>query len=51
MNFMQEPGQALGFNMAWPWLQNLGVWRSKSGGSPDQETYIYYWNDDTKKKA
>ncbi|HLF77905.1 MAG TPA: ABC transporter substrate-binding protein [Dehalococcoidia bacterium] len=51
MYYMMEPGQALGFNMAWPWLQNLGLWRSKSGGSPDQENYIYYWYDESKKKA
>jgi peptide/nickel transport system substrate-binding protein len=51
MYYMMEPGQALGFNMAWPWLQNLGLWRAKSGGSLDQETYIYYWYDESKKKA
>jgi hypothetical protein len=51
MYYMMEPGQALGFNMAWPWLQNLGLWRAKSGGSLDQETYIHYWYDESKKKA
>jgi ABC-type transport system substrate-binding protein len=50
MYFMQEPGQALGFNIAQPWLQNFGLWRSKEGGSPDQENFIYYWYDESKKK-
>jgi peptide/nickel transport system substrate-binding protein len=51
MYYMMEPGEALGFNMAWPWVQNLGLYRSKSGGSPDQENYIYYWYDESKKKS
>lgn len=51
MYYMWEPGQALGFNVAWPWLQNFGLYRSKSGGSPDQENWIYYWYDEAKKKA
>jgi ABC-type transport system substrate-binding protein len=51
MYYMMEPGEALGFNMAWPWAQNLGLYRSKSGGSPDQENYIHYWYDAAKKKA
>jgi len=51
MYYMMEPGQALGFNLAWPWLQNFGLWRSKSGGSVDQEGNIYYWYDESKKKA
>jgi len=50
MYFMQEPGQALGFNIAQPWLQNFGLWRSKEGGSPDQENFIQYWYDESKKK-
>jgi peptide/nickel transport system substrate-binding protein len=49
MYFFMEPGQALGYNAVWPWLQNYGLWRSKSGGSPDQETYIYHWFDQSKK--
>ena len=51
MYYMWAPGQWLGFNLAWPWLQNFGLWRSKSGGSVDQEGNIYYWYDETKKKA
>jgi ABC-type transport system substrate-binding protein len=31
-----------------PWLQNYGLWRSKSGGSVDQEGNIYYWFDESK---
>ena len=50
MYFMQEPGQALGFSIAQPWLQNFGLWRSKEGGSPDQENFIQYWYDESKKK-
>jgi ABC-type transport system substrate-binding protein len=50
MYFMQEPGQALGFSIAQPWLQNFGLWRSKEGGSQDQENYIHYWYDESKKK-
>ncbi len=48
MYYMMEPGQALGYNIAWPWLQNYGLWRSKSGGSVDQEGNIYYWYDESK---
>ena len=51
MYYLMEPGQALGFNLAWPWRQNLGLYRSKSGGSQDQENYIYYWYDASKKQA
>jgi peptide/nickel transport system substrate-binding protein len=51
MYYFMEPGQALGFNVAWPWLQSFGLWRSKSGGSVDQEGNIYYWYDESKKKA
>jgi peptide/nickel transport system substrate-binding protein len=48
MYYMMEPGQALGYNIAWPWMQNYGLWRSKSGGSVDQEGNIYYWYDASK---
>lgn len=51
MYYFMEPGQALGYNIAWPWLQNYGLYRSKSGGSPDQEGNIYYWYDESKKKS
>ena len=51
MYFMMEPGQALGYNIAWPWLQNYGLYRSKSGGSVDQEGNIHYWYDESKKNA
>jgi ABC-type transport system substrate-binding protein len=49
MYYMMEPGQALGYNIAWPWMQSYGLWRSKSGGSVDQEGNIYYWFDESKK--
>ena len=51
MYLMMEPGQALGFNLAWPWLQNFGLYRSKSGGSQDQEGQVYWWYDASKKQA
>jgi peptide/nickel transport system substrate-binding protein len=49
MYYLMEPGQALGYNIMQPWLQNYGLWRSKSGGSIDQEGNIYLWYDATKK--
>jgi len=51
MYYFMEPGQALGYNIAWPWLQNYGLYRSKSGGSVDQEGNIYYWYDESKKNS
>ena len=51
MYYFKEPGQALGYNIMHPWLQNYGLWRSKSGGSQDQETNIYHWYDATKKTS
>jgi ABC-type transport system substrate-binding protein len=51
MYMMMEPGQALGFTLAWPWLANFGLYRSKAGGSQDQEGQIYWWYDAAKKKA
>ena len=51
MYYLMEPGQALGYNIMHPWLQNYGLWRSKSGGSVDQEGNIYLWYDATKKTS
>lgn len=48
MYYMMEPGQGLGYNVAWPWLMNYGLWRSKAGGSADQEGNIHYWYDASK---
>ena len=51
MYYLMEPGQALGYNIMHPWLQNYGLWRSKSGGSVDQEGNIYLWYDASKKST
>jgi peptide/nickel transport system substrate-binding protein len=48
MYLLWEPGQTLGFDLIQPWLQNFGLWRSKSGGSQDQEGRIYWWYDQSK---
>jgi ABC-type transport system substrate-binding protein len=42
-------GDALGFQMAQPWVGNWGYYRSPSGGSPWTEGNIYWWIDSTKK--
>jgi ABC-type transport system substrate-binding protein len=49
MYFMWNPGQALGFDLVQPWLQNFRLWRSRPGGSQDQEGNIYWWYDEKKK--
>jgi ABC-type transport system substrate-binding protein len=41
------PGQAETFTLAWPWLQNVGVYRFWLDGWAD-ETAIYYWFDKSK---
>jgi ABC-type transport system substrate-binding protein len=51
MYLMMEPGQSLGFNLAWPWLANFGLYRSKAGGSQDQEGQVHWWYDASKRKA
>lgn len=51
MYMMMEPGQALGFTLNWPWLANFGLYRSKEGGSQDQEGQVYWWYDASKRKA
>lgn len=48
MYLMWEPGQWLPFDIVQPWLQNFGLWRSKSGGTQDQEGRVYWWYDETK---
>lgn len=50
MYFMWNPGQALGFDLVQPWLQNFRLWRSRPGGSQDQEGNIHWWYD-AKQKA
>ncbi len=49
MYLMMDPGQSLGFTLNWPWLANYGVYRTKLGGSVDQEGHAYWWFDQTKK--
>jgi ABC-type transport system substrate-binding protein len=39
-----EPGQALGYRLAQPWVGNWGVYRGPQGGSVDQEGNIYHWD-------
>jgi ABC-type transport system substrate-binding protein len=48
MYMMWMPGQALGFDLIHPWLQNYGLWRSKTGGSQAQEGNVYWWYDESK---
>jgi ABC-type transport system substrate-binding protein len=39
-----EPGQALGFRLAQPWVGNWGLYRQGEGRSPDQEGNIFHWD-------
>ncbi len=48
MYLMWSPGQWLPFDIVQPRLQNFGLWRSKAGGSQDQEGHVYWWNDESK---
>jgi len=49
MYFLYTPGAALGFDLAWPWLGNWGLYRSRTGGAPVQETLHHMWYDASKK--
>jgi hypothetical protein len=51
MYMLMEPGQALGFTLNWPWLANFGLYRSKEGGSQDQEGQVAWWYDASKRKG
>lgn len=48
MYFMNEPGSALGYDLAQPWLSNWGVHRSFAG-NPEIETRIFQWIDESKR--
>jgi ABC-type transport system substrate-binding protein len=50
--FMIAPGQALGFNLGWPWVGNRGVFPAFDGGGGDpQESLVTLWYDASKRKA
>lgn len=49
MYVLSVPGDALGFQMAQPWLGNWGYYRSPAGGSPWSEGNIYWWMDPSKR--
>ena len=51
MYYLMEPGEALGFSLAWPWLGNFGVYRSWTGGAASTEVEPYYWIDESKRNA
>ena len=51
MYVLSTAGDALGFQMAQPWLGNWGYYRSPTGGSPWNEGNIYWWTDSSKKGA
>jgi hypothetical protein len=51
MYYILGAGQSLGYSLAWPWLANWGLYRSRLGGGPDQEGNIYHWYDESKKKS
>ncbi len=49
MYFAPFDGEALGFQLYWPFMGNAGVY--SSWATPWQEEYTYRWFDDSKKKA
>jgi len=51
MYLFHSPGDALGYSLAWPWLGNYGVFRSRSGpsGGAISETVPSLWFDQSKK--
>jgi ABC-type transport system substrate-binding protein len=51
MYVLSTAGDALGFQMAQPWLGNWGYYRSPTGGSPWNEGNIYWWIDSSKKST
>jgi ABC-type transport system substrate-binding protein len=42
------PHAALGFNLTWPVIANVGVYRGWPGGSPVTETALHHWIDTSK---
>jgi ABC-type transport system substrate-binding protein len=46
---LHEPGSSIGFSLAWNWLGNWGVYRSKAGSQLSEETLPYLWYDSAKK--
>jgi len=49
MYVIHNPGDAVGFQLAWPWLANWNVYRARTGGAPWQETLYQQWFDASKK--
>jgi hypothetical protein len=43
------PSAALGIGVYWPVIGNLGAYNAAPAGSPEVETVINWWIDDTKK--
>jgi ABC-type transport system substrate-binding protein len=50
MYFMTDAGDALGFDLGWPWLGNWRVYRAWNGGAPSTEIDPHLWIDESKKK-
>ena len=48
--YLMDAGDALGFQLAWPWLGNWGVYRNWTGGVDSTEIYPYLWVDESKRK-
>jgi hypothetical protein len=49
MYFVPFDGEALGFQLYWPFMGNAGVY--SSWATPWQEEYTHRWFDDSKKKT
>ena len=49
MYFVPFDGEALDFQLGWPFMGNYGAY--SSWATPWQEEYTYRWYDETKKKA
>ena len=49
MYVIHNAGDAVGFDLAWPWLANWNVYRAGTGGAPWQETMYNQWIDATQK--
>jgi peptide/nickel transport system substrate-binding protein len=45
MYMLNEPGRATGYLLAWPWLGNFGVFRSRTESLPAVEGWTHYWID------
>jgi peptide/nickel transport system substrate-binding protein len=46
---IQSAGEALSFNLAWPWFGNRGVYNAYDAGSEATEQYVHVWYDASKK--